>query len=158
MPVIRIDEDVWKELQSRAEPLVDIPNSVLRRILGLETKENEVVHDDNKVLDITLKDLHTPRTWSLIPFPKSKRSFFPGYKVWFRLETDVGLVETRVTSAPKGTPIEDPTAGTYIQGNLKPWYEYHRELSSGHKLRFERLDGELHYRLSILPRETRPSR
>ena len=35
MPTIRVDEEVWTELQKKAEPLVDNPNSVLRRILGL---------------------------------------------------------------------------------------------------------------------------
>jgi len=35
-PSIDIDEDVWAELQALAVPLVDTPNSVLRRILGLE--------------------------------------------------------------------------------------------------------------------------
>jgi len=35
MPVIRIDDDVWKQLQARAKPLVDTPNDVLRRILEL---------------------------------------------------------------------------------------------------------------------------
>ena len=33
--VIRIDEDVWAELQQRARPLEDTPNSVLRRVFGL---------------------------------------------------------------------------------------------------------------------------
>ncbi len=35
MPTIRVDEEVWNELQKKAEPLVDNPNSVLRRVLGL---------------------------------------------------------------------------------------------------------------------------
>lgn len=35
MPTIRIDDEVWKELKRRAEPLVDTPNDVLRRALGL---------------------------------------------------------------------------------------------------------------------------
>jgi hypothetical protein len=34
-PTIRIDEDVFEALQGHAEPLVDTPNSVLRRLLGL---------------------------------------------------------------------------------------------------------------------------
>lgn len=34
--VIRIDLDVWSELQRRAVPFKDNPNSVLRRVLGLE--------------------------------------------------------------------------------------------------------------------------
>jgi len=36
-PTIRIDDQVFKALQSRAEPLVDSPNNVLRRLLGLDT-------------------------------------------------------------------------------------------------------------------------
>ena len=36
MPVIRIDDEVWQWLQSRAQPLVDNPNSVLRRVAGLD--------------------------------------------------------------------------------------------------------------------------
>ncbi|MFN8161721.1 MAG: winged helix-turn-helix domain-containing protein [Solirubrobacterales bacterium] len=34
-PTIRIDDDVFEALQEHAEPLVDTPNSVLRRLLGL---------------------------------------------------------------------------------------------------------------------------
>lgn len=34
-PTIRIDDEVFDELKSHAEPFVDTPNSVLRRILGL---------------------------------------------------------------------------------------------------------------------------
>jgi hypothetical protein len=33
--VIRIDAEVWAELQHRARPLEDTPNSVLRRVFGL---------------------------------------------------------------------------------------------------------------------------
>jgi len=35
MPTIRIDHEVFKELQKRAEPLVDTPNAVIRRLLAL---------------------------------------------------------------------------------------------------------------------------
>jgi len=34
-PVIRVDEEVFGALQSQAEPFVDTPNDVLRRLLGL---------------------------------------------------------------------------------------------------------------------------
>jgi hypothetical protein len=33
--VIRIDEEVWAELQQRARPLEDTTNSLLRRVFGL---------------------------------------------------------------------------------------------------------------------------
>lgn len=36
MPTIRIDDDVWRELKNRAEPLEDSPNDVLRRVFRLE--------------------------------------------------------------------------------------------------------------------------
>jgi hypothetical protein len=35
-PVVRIDDDVWEWLKSHAKPLEDTPNSVLRRIAGLD--------------------------------------------------------------------------------------------------------------------------
>lgn len=36
MPTIRVDDAVFKELQKRAQPFVDTPNDVLRRVLELE--------------------------------------------------------------------------------------------------------------------------
>ena len=36
MPTIRIDDEVWKFLQSRAKPFEDSPNDVLRRELGID--------------------------------------------------------------------------------------------------------------------------
>jgi hypothetical protein len=44
--VIRIDEEVWAELQRKAVPFEDNPNSVLRRVLGLE--KNEPVRDNTR--------------------------------------------------------------------------------------------------------------
>lgn len=35
MPTIRIDDDVWSFLQSKATPLQDTPNDVLRRVLNI---------------------------------------------------------------------------------------------------------------------------
>lgn len=36
MPSIRVDDEVWGWLQGQARPLEDTPNSVLRRVAGLE--------------------------------------------------------------------------------------------------------------------------
>lgn len=38
MPTVRIDDEVFEALKKLAEPLVDTPNSVLRRLLDLEKK------------------------------------------------------------------------------------------------------------------------
>lgn len=40
-PSVDIDQEVWEELQAQAEPLVDTPNSVLRRLLGLAGESGE---------------------------------------------------------------------------------------------------------------------
>lgn len=37
MPTIRVDDDVYAWLQAQAKPFEDTPNSVLRRVAGLET-------------------------------------------------------------------------------------------------------------------------
>lgn len=39
--VIRVDDDVYAELQKRAQPFVDTPNDVLRRVLGLNAPGSE---------------------------------------------------------------------------------------------------------------------
>ena len=147
MPVIRVDDDVWKELQRRAEPLVDSPNSVLRKILGFTGGK---VSNDEKVMEIELSSLYSPRSWALIPIPKEKRHFFPGYKIYFDLETDTQMIRTRVTSAPRGTPVGDPNGGSYVQGGLRPWFNSHSRLKSGDRLRFEALEPGKRYRLSVI--------
>jgi hypothetical protein len=37
-PTIRVDDEVFKALQARAEAFVDSPNDVLRRLLGLDSE------------------------------------------------------------------------------------------------------------------------
>jgi hypothetical protein len=103
---------------------------------------------ENKV-EIQLGTIHTPKTYALIPVPKEGRSFFPGYKVPFILETDIGQVETRVTSAPQGTQIGNPDAGNYIQGGLVEWYKRHHSLSNGSVLVIEAIERGKRYRLTI---------
>ena len=159
MPVIRIDNAVWNELKMRAEPLVDNPNSVLRRLLdlnggtargSLRSPKDRTVDVSSKSIEIELKSMHTPRTYALFPVPKAYRRFFPGFKVYFDLETDIGTIRTHVTSALKGTPYGDPDAGIRIQGNLSDWYANHRELKPGDGLRFECLEPGKRYRLSVI--------
>ena len=43
--VIRIDEEVWAEMQRLARPFVDTPNTVLRQVLGLQTEKQANVGD-----------------------------------------------------------------------------------------------------------------
>ncbi|HEU0072449.1 MAG TPA: winged helix-turn-helix domain-containing protein [Dehalococcoidia bacterium] len=41
MPTIRVDDEVFKELQMHATPFVDTPNDVLRRLLSLEKGKSQ---------------------------------------------------------------------------------------------------------------------
>ncbi len=100
-------------------------------------------------VEIVLHNLHTPRKYGLIPVPKEYRGFFPGYKVPFILQTDIGEITTRVTSAPKGTKVGNAAAGAYIQGGLKPWYKTHRELRGGDKLVIKVIEPKKRYSLMV---------
>ena len=42
MPTIRIDEDVWAWLKRQAQPFEDTPNSVLRRVAGIDRPSSEL--------------------------------------------------------------------------------------------------------------------
>ncbi|HLF44629.1 MAG TPA: winged helix-turn-helix domain-containing protein [Acidimicrobiia bacterium] len=44
-PAIEIDDEVYKRLKDEAEPFVDTPNSVLRRLLGLQTERAEFAQE-----------------------------------------------------------------------------------------------------------------
>jgi hypothetical protein len=61
-PSIRIDREVYRFLQDHAEPFSDTPNSVLRRLLGLDVKE------------ASRESATTSRTRSTAPTAKSERS------------------------------------------------------------------------------------
>jgi hypothetical protein len=47
--VIRIDKEVWAELQKRAHPLEDTPNSVLRRVFDLPEDGAETDKMDSRI-------------------------------------------------------------------------------------------------------------
>ncbi|MCL0091925.1 hypothetical protein M1N59_01520 [Dehalococcoidales bacterium] len=55
VPVIRIDDEVWKQLQKRARPLIDTPNDVLRRILELNGPQSSEMENIPTAGDIGFK-------------------------------------------------------------------------------------------------------
>lgn len=95
--------------------------------------------------------------YNLIGMRQSYRGLFPGYRVPFDLETDVGTFRAKVTGAPQGTPHGDVNAGTQIKsvgvGDLTYWYSHHPEVVEGSILLIEVLEPMVRYRLSVmLPR------
>jgi hypothetical protein len=100
-------------------------------------------------LDITINNA-TFKNSHLIFIPKDRRRFFPGYKVPFTLETDVGTIQTHVSSAREGTRVGDPDAGVYIQSKLADWYRAHSGIKIGDKVRFVTIEPMKRYRLEIV--------
>lgn len=86
----------------------------------------------------------------LFMIPKGRRSFFPGYRMPFTLEADIGEIKTYVTSARKGTQVGDPDAGAYIQRNLVEWYRRHPTIKVGDKVAFRVIEPGKKYRLEFL--------
>jgi hypothetical protein len=99
-------------------------------------------------LEITLQNPSFIR-FHLFYAPKTSRRFFPGYKIPFKLETDIGEIQTYVTSAPAGTQVGDPDAGAFIQANLAEWYRKHPTIKVGDKVIFEAIEPMKRYHLKI---------
>src|SRR3989338_1388546 len=96
---------------------VRIQDDRIQRIEPYEMQEyrtRNVFSKSSDRVEIVLNNLHTPKKYSLIPLPRELRHLFPGFKVKFELETDVGVISTKVTSGRGGTKYGDPTAGAYI--------------------------------------------
>jgi hypothetical protein len=111
------------------------------------------LHHSRKVISSTnpdellIKLAPAFRSYPLIPIPREYREKFPGYKVPFTLETDVGEVQTYITSAPEGTKIGDPYAGNYIRAGITKWASAHPELDGGDWVKITIIEPKKRYRL-----------
>jgi hypothetical protein len=159
--IIRIDDEVMNELKKRAVNfglVFEPPNTTLRRVLGLD-EDTKIIIDKiiqeavaksgnagNKVMEVVFSD--ACRKYVYVPLPKDKRLFFPGYKINFQVETDIGVLTAHVTSAPNAPPIGDPHAGGHIRGKFGPWYRKHPELKDRDNIRIEILEPGKRYRFS----------
>lgn len=100
---IFIDDDVFVELQRRAEPLVDDANSVLRRVFGLSSDTSHERRDEQPALPRDRPATSEPR--DLVTESKSKRAASP---------------------APQASHVAKPTASAERapKGSLLPEAEY----------------------------------
>jgi hypothetical protein len=86
----------------------------------------------------------------LFVIPPESRNLFPGYKIPFVLETDIGLIQTYVSSAKSGTPVGDLKAGRYFQSKLSNWYRAHTYIKVGDKVRITIIEPMKRYRLETV--------
>ena len=129
------------------------PNDVLRFILSLDPGTRQSRQEKAPIpqhhVDIELGTMRGRLEYNLIPIRKNVRRFFPGYKVPFNLHTDTGVINTYVTSAPRGTRVGDPDQGAYIRKGLREWFDG-SALQDGAVIRIEWLQPAREFRLSIL--------
>jgi hypothetical protein len=112
-----------------------------------ETKIEGVKAGD--ILEIEQRSTNE-RKYRLFRLTANTRRFFPGYKIEFILETDIGNITSRVVSAMHDTQTGNPYAGTYISGGLRQWYDKHPEVIVGTKLRFECIEPLKRYKLTVV--------
>ncbi len=90
------------------------------------------------------------RKYRLIPISQKIRQFFPGYRVPFEVDSDIGTFDVYVTSAGKHTFAGDKNAGGYLKGNgLTRWFDSHPELHSSDVIVFELIDPAKKYKMYV---------
>ena len=85
----------------------------------------------------------------MIPLNVNTRSFFPGFKVPFTVESDIGLIHTHITSAVGGKEVTGGNKGRYISRGMSKWYKKHSELNPGDTIIFDALEPGKRYKMSI---------
>ena len=87
------------------------------------------------------------KVYGILCIPKRFRFVFPGYKIPFVFQTDIGDLSVAVSSASWSTPVGDSNAGQYVIG-MGDYWKKHPELQPGSELRITR-ESELVYLLEI---------
>jgi hypothetical protein len=105
-PDIEIDAEVWSALKERAEPFTDTPNSVIRRLLGLDaaTAEQSAEHRPNRSRSEPSKSAVRSRrapSGSLLPETEYETPILRA------LESQGGRAPAREVVAAVGQAIED---------------------------------------------------
>lgn len=126
--VIRIDDDVWAELQRRARPLEDTPNSVLRRVFGLrEAASSDEAAADDRIGNL-LELLHEALGKRLRLSPATK-----GYALLSEASEPIAFIRSqrgrlRVTVSKQSAQVaglsdwHKERADTVFSGGSVSWY------------------------------------
>lgn len=139
----------WTEGETRSDSPAAIPLSHSDYSRG--RNEWRLSHDKRELF-IRLTNPRSAIAYSLIPLSNSVRTFFPGYKVSFTMETVSGDIETQVTSASEGAKLGAPTEGKYVQGGLTEWFRTHKkDIESGLCIRIRQVEKGKRYVLDLVP-------
>jgi hypothetical protein len=97
MPVIRVDDEIYKWLQSKAVAFEDSPNSVLRRVAGLDLEPKTMSDSekpDPKRSAMSQRKFRAIRGWDLASREglDVKNAFYREDGVWYHNATDFPAV------------------------------------------------------------------
>lgn len=84
--------------------------------------------------------------YALIDVPKKYRHLFPGYKIPFILETNVGEIETHVAGGLATDKEGDPSAGRYFTKGLGEWFK-RNDVKEGDTVVIEVVEPHKRYKL-----------
>lgn len=118
-PTIRVDDDVYRALQERAEPFVDTPNSVLKRMLELGDEKSGP--DSGSVESLGSRKTSDGTQKKVTPKRKTRRTRAPSGALLSQDEYELPLLEALSQlggSAAAGAAIEQ--LGQLLNGKLKP--------------------------------------
>lgn len=160
--LVQIMEDLGSELREIKSSRTDLNrrldqiNSLYQRLNTLLRRmPSDQVSAIQNSISITLPneartDEPSWKRYGLIPIPMEHREFFPGYRVPFILVTDIGEIETYVTSAFEGTRTGHRREGKYIAKGIKAWYRRHPRLKAGDEIGLEELEQKRRYNANII--------
>jgi hypothetical protein len=118
---IDIDDEVWKELQKRAIPLEDTPNSVLRKLLELEVNRNPTI--EKSELKISSISEPLPELISTIQAPPPNIIYLlEGKRLWKNYKgidyyAEVKNGEFIINNKPSGEKTPSGAA-MYVSGGI----------------------------------------
>ncbi len=146
---IKEGDYIWTKI----EEIEKATNSIIEREKQTKT-EIKIKSGENVIIELPeSREFGNTPTWKefrLIPIYKRMRHYFPGYKIPFEVETELGIIDMHATSARKGTPRGDQKGGYYLKGKgLTKWFDKHNELKPGDKLIFTNIEPYKKYKLSI---------
>jgi hypothetical protein len=118
-PTVRVDEEVYRALQGRAEPFVDTPNSVLRRLLDLGNAESSEAESVSPERERPRSEVKASRKKA--ERRRKKRTRAPSGTLLRQEEYELPLLQVLIDlggSAAAGEVIE--LLGERLNENLKP--------------------------------------
>lgn len=127
--LIEIDNEVWKELQKRAIPLVDTPNSVLRKLLELGNVNISQTIDGAKPENYSFAELLTSP--NIIDSLEGKRIWrkYKGRDYYAEVRNGKYIIDDKTFDSPsgaamyvsKGVPINGWTFWRYLNSINNQW-------------------------------------